>query len=118
MCFVPFDHERTDNTFKDLKLLNLNQLNKLSKVKFIYKYKNQKLPSSFENFLTPNTTQHRYALRSQVTDEFKCVWGKSIHGMKMLQYEGAQLWNAVPLEIRNATSLRDFSKKFKSLFFD
>ena len=31
MCFVPFDHGRTDNTLKDLKLLNLNQLNKLGK---------------------------------------------------------------------------------------
>ena len=37
--------------------------------------------------------------------------------MKMLQYDGAQLWNAIPLDIRDANSTRDFTKKFKSLFF-
>ena len=106
-----------DNIFKDLKLLNLEQLNKLSKAKFVYKYKNQKLPSSFDKFLT-NNSGSRYALRSQVTQEYKCIWGKTIFGMKMIQYVGAQLWNEIPLEIRSANSLREFSKKCKSLFLD
>ena len=118
MCFAPYEQNRMDSMFNELKLLNLNQLNKLAKVKFIYKYKNQKLPSSFDNFLTSNTNHHRYALRSQVTNEFKCIWGKTNYGMKMLQYEGAQLWNEVPLDIRSSKTLREFSKKFKSLFFD
>ena len=117
MYFAPQDHSDMDYIFKDLKLLNLDQLNKLAKAKFVYKYKNQKLPPSFDKFLT-NNTSHRYALRSQVTQEFKCIWGKTIYGMKMIQYAGAQLWNEIPLEIRSTNSLSEFSKKFKSLFFD
>ena len=114
--FAPHDHRDVGILFNDLKLLNLQQLNKLVKAKFIFKYKNQKLPSSFDQILTTNTS-HRYALRSQVTQEFKCIWGKTIFGMKMIQYVGAQLWNEIPLEIRSTNSLREFSKKFKSLFF-
>ena len=87
------------------------------KAKFIFKYRNQELSQNFENFLIANTS-HRYALRSQVTQELKCIWGKTIFGMKMMQYDGAQLWNAIPLDIRDASSLHDFSKKFKSQFFD
>ena len=115
MYFASGDQYDMDFIFKDLKLLNLDQLNKLAKAKFVYKYKNQKLPSSFDKILT--NTGHRYALRSQVTQEFKCIWGKTIFGMKMIQYVGAQLWNEIPLEIRSTNSLREFSKKFKSLFF-
>ena len=117
MCFAPYDHGDMDTLFKELRILNLEQLNKLVKAKFIFKFKNQKLPPNFENFLTANTS-HRYALRSQVTQEFKCIWGKTIFGMKMIQYDGAQLWNAIPLDIRDVSSLCEFSKKFKSQFFD
>ena len=114
--FAQYDHSDMDGIFKELRLLKLEQLNKLTKAKFVYKYKNQKLPSSFDKFLTANTGS-RYALRSQVTQEFKCIWGKTVFGMKRIQYEGAQLWNAIPLDIRNAKSLREFAKKFKSMFF-
>ena len=102
----------------DLKLANLQQLNELVKVKFIYKHKHQKLPSSFNSFLTSNTAHGRYALRSLETHDFKCIWGKTHFGMKMLQYEGARLWNAIPTDIRRANSLRDFVKKFKTTFSD
>ena len=117
MSFASTDQSNSEYFFNALKILNLNQLNKLAKAKFIYKYRNNKLPSSFDNILKPNTNNHTYALRSMITNEFKCVWGKSNFGMKMLQYEGAQLWNEIPHEIRNASSIREFSKQFKSIFF-
>ena len=53
--FAPQNNSDMVNIFKDLKLLNLEQLNKLAKAKFVYKYKNQKLPSSFDKFLTNNS---------------------------------------------------------------
>ena len=118
MSFAPPERNDIENMFNELKLLNLSQLNKLAKAKFVYKFKKQKLPRRFDDFLTVNTRHHRYMLRSCVTQDFKCVWGKTNFGMKMIQYEGAQLWNEIPQDIRNAGSLREFSKKFKSLFFD
>ena len=117
ICFAQ-PETRIEDLYNDLKLLDLTQLNKLTKAKFVYKFKNKKLPRRFDNFLKTTAGQHKYALRSVETQEYKCVWGKSNFGMKMLQYEGVQLWNAIPDDIRNANSLREFSKKFKSIFFD
>ena len=118
MCFAQPESSRIEDLYSDLKLLDLNQLNKLAKAKFVYKFKNKKLPKRFDNFLTTQNSHHRYALRSTNTQENKCIWGKSNFGMKMLQYEGVQLWNALPDDVRNAESLRNFSKRFKSMFFD
>ena len=78
----------------------------------------KKLLNHFDNFLTSNTVQHRYALRSLVNQEYKCIWGKTNLGMKRLQYEGVKLWNALPQDVKDAKSLREFSKKFKFMFFD
>ena len=118
MCFAQPESSRIEDLYGDLKLLDLNQWNKLAKAKFVYKFKNKKLPKRFDNFLTTQNSHHRYALRSTNTQEYKCIWGKSNFGMKMLQYEGAQLWNALPDDVRNAESLRNFSKRFKAMFFD
>ena len=76
-------------------------LHKLVKAKFIFKFKNEKLPSSFANFFPENHSHHRYMLRSRVTDEYQCEWGKTQHGMKRVQYEGVKLWNSIPQEIKN-----------------
>ena len=118
MCFSQPDGDQIENLYNDLKILDIKQLNKLSKAKFVYKFKNKKLPKHFDSFLTSNTAQHRYALRSLVNQEYKCVWGKTNFGMKRLQYEGVQLWNALPQDIKDAKTIREFSKKFKSMFFD
>ena len=118
MCFATQENDNTSICYNELKLLNLRQLNKLAKAKFVYKFKNKKLPKRFDNFLTTQNSHHRYALRSTNTQEYKCIWGKSNFGMKMLQYEGVQLWNALPDDVRNAESLRNFSKRFKAMFFD
>ena len=118
MCFAQPESSRIEDLYSDLKLLDLNQLNKLAKAKFVYKFKNKKLPKRFDNFLTTQNSHHRYSLRSTNTQEYKCIWGKSNFGMKMLQYEGVQLWNALPDDVRNAESLRNFSKRFKTMFFD
>ena len=84
------------NTFQaqnQAKLLNVKQLNKLCMAKFMFKFKNKKLPKCFENFFKTRSEQQRYLLRSRVKEDYICEWGKSNYGMKRLQYEGVQLWN-------------------------
>ena len=117
MNFAPRDFFNTPSLYKNLKLLNLSQLNEVSKAKFLHKYKMNKLPPSFENFLVRNTT-HRYALRSRETNDFACVWGKTIYGMKKIQFDGVRLWNQIPKDIRNIDSFRDFKKKIKEFFLN
>ena len=116
--FAPYEIEHVESIYNDLKLLDLSQLSKLSKTKFMYKYKNHKLPSCFENFFSSNGSQRYPRRRRNNLDDFKRVSGKTQYGDKMMQYEGVQLWNNTPIYIRNAETVRDFTKKYKSLFFD
>ena len=116
--FAPYEIEHVESIYNDLKLLDLSQLSKLSKTKFMYKYKNHKLPSCFENFFSSNGSQRYPRRRRNNLDDFICVSGKTQYGDKMMQYEGVQLWNNTPIYIRNAETVRDFTKKYKSLFFD
>ena len=113
LCFSPFGFDDVDDLYTDMKLLNLKQLHKLSKAKFVYKYKNQKLPSSFENFFMVAHSQHNYSLRSRDTNDYQRIWGKTQYGMKKLQYSGVHLWNTIPHEIRNSISMKIFKKKYK-----
>ena len=114
MCFSPFGSSDVDHLYDNLKLLKINELHKLAKAKFIFKFKHDKLPPSFENFLTVNHSQHQYMLRSRDTNDYKCVWGKTQYGMKRMQYEGVRLWNTIPLEIRASQTIEEFAKGYKS----
>ena len=118
ICFLPNDLGNTVLAQTQTKLLNIEQLNKLSVAKFMFKFKNKKLPKCFENFFRARPEQQRYSLRSRVNEDFIREWGKSDYGMKRLQYEGVQLWNSIAAEIRNSKSLREFKNKFKSYLLD
>ena len=114
ICFLSNDTGNTLQAQTQAKLLGVKQLNKLCIAKFMFKFKNKKLPKCFDNFFKTRSEQQRYSLRSQVKEDYICEWGKSNYGMKRLQYEGVQLWNNTPTEIRSSNSLHDFKNKFKS----
>ena len=114
ICFLSNDMGNTLQAQTQAKLLNIKQLNKLCVAKFMFKFKNKKLPKCFDNFFKARSGQLRYSLRSRVKEDYICKWGKSNYGMKRLQYEGVQLWNNIPTEIRSSNSLYDFKNKFKS----
>ena len=118
ICFLSNDMGNTLQAQTQAKLLGVKQLNKLCIAKFMFKFKNKKLPKCFENFFRARPEQQRYSLRSRVNEDFIREWGKSDYGMKRLQYEGVQLWNSIAAEIRNSKSLREFKNKFKSYILD
>ena len=118
ICFVPNIETDMKLLYKKLEILDLKLLHKLSTAKFMFKFKNNKLPKSFENFFKVNTTHDRYPLRNRKKRDYICEWGKTNHGMKRLQYKGVQLWNAITPTIRNITNIKEFSKKYKMLLLE
>ena len=115
ICFIPKDEDiLIDQVYTNLGILNLDQLNKLTTAKFMYKYKNNLLPNdNFIDFFTIPARNQRYPLRNRRNQDFECEWGKTNFAMKKLQYVGVQIWNAILPEIRNVNSLREFKLKFK-----
>ena len=55
----------TDPLFKRLKLLKVNDIYKLTALKFYYKFKNGLLPTSFDNIFTHEYPTHSYETRQR-----------------------------------------------------
>ena len=91
MTFAPFASHNVKHIYDDLELLNLNQIHKLSKAKFIFKHKNGMLPGNFDKYLCSTESIHSRNLRSSTNGNYRQVWGKTSHGLKMIQYDGAKL---------------------------
>ena len=115
ICFIAKDDNiDIEQFYKNVGVLKLVQLNKLTTAKFMYKYKNCLLPNdNFVNFFKTSSSNQRYPLRNRRNQDFQCEWGKSNFAMKKLQYAGVQIWNSILPEIRNVNSLREFKTKFK-----
>ncbi len=118
MCFLPNNGDDMKPIYEKLGLLNVKLLNKLTTAKFMYKFKNNKLPKSFEIFFRPSSTNQRYPLRNRNLQDYVCEWGKTNYGMKRLQNEGVQLWNAISPSIRNASNIKVFSKMYKTFLLE
>ena len=115
MCFIPFGQNEIGHLYNELGLLKLKDIHKLCKAKFIFKFRNDELPPHFNDFLVTNRPSHSYSLRNQNKNEYKCIWGKTVYSMKMMQFEGAKLWNEIPDYIKSFTEIKEFSRNYKTL---
>ena len=113
MTFAPFSSHNVEKIYDDLELLNLTQIHKLSKAKFVYKHKNGLLPNNFENYLCSVEQVHRYRLRSASNGCYREICSNTNESRKMIQYEGAKLWNTIPRNIKIVETLRNFSQIYK-----
>ena len=91
ICFLPNGESNTIQAHRKTELLNLKQLYNFGIAKFMFKFKNGKLPKSYENFFKVRSGQQRYLLRNRTKEDYICEWGNTNYGMKRLQYEGVQL---------------------------
>ena len=94
----------TDPLFKNLKILNLENIYKLQIGKFMYQYRSGLLPYSFNNMFSVTHQVHSYGTRSS---EF-------FHLRKFcISFQGPTFFNSLSFEIRNATSTATFCCKLK-----
>ena len=113
MTFAPYGTEETIPLFLNLNILNLSQINKLEKAKFIFKHQNNKLPPSFDNYFR-NTREIQSRNSRRIADgNIYSTFGRTCYGQKMIQNEGASIWNNIPLSIRNVNKLDTFSSNYK-----
>ena len=99
--------------YEDLQILNLEQIHKLAKGKFVYKYKDGKLPSNFENYLVRTNDVHNHNLRSSSLSSFVKVGGRTSHSLKMIQYDAVKVWESIPNEIKKMKNSNEFCENYK-----
>ena len=100
--------------FKDLKLLKLSEIFELRLLTFVYDSVNKTSPSCFHDFFLLNSSVHQYSTRKASQGDLYLSRMNSLqYGLKSIRYLGAKLWNALPVEIRNAPSKISFKKQLK-----
>ena len=113
LSFAPFNCHNVEVLYKDLQLLKLEQIHKVAKGKFVYKYKTGKLPSNFENYLVNTSDVHSHNLRSTSLSSYAKVWGKTSHSLKMIQYDAVKVWESIPNDIKHIKTLKTFCENYK-----
>ena len=74
------------------------------------------MPTQIGNFFETSATQavtHTYSLRSRNNNRPPRFISKSKIGEKSIQSKGSQIWNAIPLEIKNCELFAKFKTSYK-----
>ena len=105
--------------FYDLKILELDDLHQLSISVFAYECQNNIAPLYFVNFFTQTTDVYSYNTRSAARGDFFILQRNTLqYGLQSIHFNGAKIWNSIPPEIRDASSVRTFKNNLKNLYFD
>ena len=99
--------------YSQLKVLPLNILIQIEKAKTMYKFERKMLPQVFDNYFKKPTHQHntRYA---SLHNNFQVVRISSAKEKSLLKYYGPKIWESIPLDIKNAQSLKVFINSYRT----
>ena len=109
MLGQPFDAP-SKPLFRQLNLLNIDEVYRYQVGKLMYDNKNQYINMSVELQLVENT--HSYHTRSRTNQNYTFPYTRTNIGQNSLQFVGPKIWNDIPLEIKNSSKFV-FKKKYK-----
>ena len=100
--------------FNDFKLLKLSEIFELRLLTFVFDSVNKTSPSCFHDFFLLSSSVHQYSTRQASQGDLYVSKKNSLqYGLKSIRYQGAKLWNTLPLELRNAPTKIMFKTKLK-----
>ena len=97
--------------FKKLNLLKISDLCRFQSAVFMHKFSTNQLPSSFNRYFTSNSGIHTYNTR-QASNYHLFSVNTSVRKTSIAA-SGPKLWNALPDNIKKASSLALFKRKLK-----
>ena len=90
-----------------LKVLPLEILIQIEQAKTMYKFEHKMLPQVFDKYF--QKPSHQYNTRYAIThNNFQVVRISSAKETSLLKYYGPKVWASIPLDIKNAASLKVF----------
>ena len=113
-CYFRPRFQHSNLLYSKLGVLKLDDMIKMELAKFIFKFKNQMLPSSFNNYFINLNQVHKYNTRQKFRNEFYQFYVGSESGKKSLQYICLNIWKNIPQEYRHC-SFTKFKKYFKTI---
>ena len=83
----------------------------------VYKSRKDQSPDYMRQYFKPLERVHSYNTRSREKGSFQPPPAKGF-GSKTFSYVGSNLWNSLPTDIRNLSSLAQFKKATKDQYFN
>ena len=113
----PVSH--SEPLLKSLNLLKFNDIIHSEILSFVYQWFHKLVPSCFLDFFKPISSIHEYPTRQSLNEFF---FFKSIrttqYGIRSLHYTGSNLWNSLPITIKQITPFSKFRKTLKKQIID
>jgi hypothetical protein len=103
----------TNLLHNEIHVLKVNDQYKLNILKFVFKHQNNLLPEIFCNQFVNNNNIHYHDTRQ--SNNLHLHHHITTLGNKQIRYQGPNLWNKIPSEIKNTSSLKVFTKKVKQI---
>ena len=94
---------RTSPIFARLQLLKFVDIRRTQTIKLMFKFKFNLLPEACKDFFKFSNPIRRYEIRK--SDCFVVPFSRSEVRKKSINVYGPELWNALPTDLHNATSL-------------
>ena len=110
ICGVP-PRTHTDPLYKDLKILNIDQIRDYSIALFMYKLSHHMLPSMFENMFIYTSDVHDYYTRQ--ADLLYIQYAPTKRSQRTIKYYGTKLWNIISVVVQPDCAISTFKQKLK-----
>ena len=103
--------EHTGPFFSELHLLKINQIKDLQICEFFFRLEHGLLPSVFQEYLPHASDIHSHFTRN--SSAYRPVRAQSNTRRFTVKSYGAQMWNKIPIDIRQSSSLQVFKKRLR-----
>ena len=103
----------TSEIYKKLNILQIEDLHKLAIYKFMYRYHHNTLPNKLGLIFNRNNEIHNYNTRHS-NDPYK-QRKLTAKATQSISYKGPNLWNNLPLNIKQSKTIYSFSTKIKKM---
>ena len=105
-------YEHTNSIFSDLRILKFEDVNIYCCALYVYKSLNNIIDNRYFAF----RTNEFHSLRN--TDLLRLPTVRSTQSQRFINYHGVKIWNSLPSDIRNKTSIHSFKVSLKKHLFD
>ena len=111
---ISFEHYRchANPLFKKHKILNVYDTFKLDLGVFMYKHQAELLPKIFNNYFRKHNQNHKYATRN--AQDYSMHNAKKMFSDRSIRTSGPGLWNSIDKNIKQAKTVKEFRKMFKT----
>ncbi len=116
ILFQTYYSTHIHDLYKNLNLLNAQNIKNVQTAHLVYKHKQSLLPPVFNKYLTWGNMVHSKVTHNSTKLHIKQPLNEN--GKKMLQYQGPYIWNKLPEAVINSESVFTFKIKVKKHYLE